>query len=101
MTTRGRHAIERDLFVVCQSAVDPRCTATNVPTTANVVAWTAATIDDAACRPLLVPLLHELIESRRLDLALRCTLVPELYEPHAQLVAKLECMLQRAVELDQ
>lgn len=95
---RGRHAIERDLFVVCQSAVPPRCTADSVPTTGNVVAWTAAAIDDAACRRLIVPLLRELIESRRLDLALRCTLVPELYE---QLVAKLERMLQRALNLDQ
>lgn len=98
-TARDRHAVERDMFNVLCAANVPYCTVDSAPTTANVVAWTMLSLCDSQCSaalvPTMVPLLHELIASRRRDLELRCALRPELYDSHAALVERLERFVKR------
>lgn len=98
-TARDRHEIERDLFNALCAAHVAYCKPNCSPTTSNVVTWTMLAMGDpqysAPLLPIIVPLIHELIASRRRDLKLRCALRPELYDSHAALVERLERFAKR------
>ena len=96
---RDRHEVERDMFSALCAAHVPYCKGDSAATTANVIAWTMLAMHDpqysANLEPIVVPLLRELLASRRRDLELRCTLLrPELYDAHARLVERLERFLK-------